>query len=134
MEPSTITWSALIALLSDDEAAVKKSDPICEQYRAWAKLSIEKDFMRYLGRLVPDDGTPLERMESYPGDYWAPDAPFALAYYPYNGCDVYQLMDYPSYYLVYTEYGGHFPELRARHVRKDLLRLDDGPPAQASAE
>lgn len=47
---------------------------------------------------------------------WSPDAPIALAHYPYNRCDVWQCATCRRAYLRYTEYGGYYEDERVREV------------------
>ena len=47
---------------------------------------------------------------------WSPDAPIAIAYHPYNRCDVWQCTACRRAYLRYTEYGGYYEDERVREV------------------
>ena len=48
--------------------------------------------------------------------YDSPDAPIALAYFPYNRCDVYACKTCQCAVLKYTEYGGYYVDHRVRLV------------------
>lgn len=115
-----ITWSELVSSIPSEISG----DPIHPKYVSWSALAEEdEEKLRLLGELVPDDGVPINTAKEYPSrhNYWLPDAPIALGYYPYNGCDVYQYGHNGGIYLVYTEYGGHVPEKRCRLVQRQLI-------------
>lgn len=46
--------------------------------------------------------------------YDSPDAPVALAYFPYNRCDVYRCRTCGRHVLRYTEFGGYYVDHRVR--------------------
>jgi hypothetical protein len=123
MEEQHITWSTLLDIAPDSIADIQTCDGIYEKYRSWAKLSADDEaLLRPLGRLLPDSLEPATTMETHEGSsYWSPEDAIALAYYPYNGCHVFQKTGCESYYLVYTEWGGHAPEKRARLILKNLI-------------
>jgi hypothetical protein len=68
-----------------------------------------------------DDEPTLQ--EYHPGGThgWSPDAPIALAYHPYNRCDVWQCASCRRAYLRYTEYGGYYQDERVRQVDPALV-------------
>lgn len=120
-----ITWSALADRAPANIAVIADCDGMYQKYLAWAMLpaSDEAELVR-IGRLVTDSFETSETMQTYPGsNYWSPEDPFALGYYPYNYCEVFQLRDCNSYYLVYTEWGGHAPEKRARAVFREKILI-----------
>ena len=57
---------------------------------------------------------------------WSPDAPIALAFHPYNRCDVWQCATCRRAYLRYTEYGGYYEDERVRQVDPALVVDADG--------
>ena len=118
-----ITWSTLIDIAPESIADIQDCDAGGEKYRAWTPFpETEEARMDNLGQLVTDDLEAPDTMQVYEGsNYWSPDDPIALGYYPYNYCEVFQKKDCNSYYLVYTEWGGHIPERRARLVLKPLI-------------
>ncbi|MGD1841443.1 MAG: hypothetical protein ACFB0B_11185 [Thermonemataceae bacterium] len=108
-----ITKEKLLTLL-------EKSEPtdLSKRYEAWSKLTQEdQEKLTLLGAIevaqAYDDEYPSEE------NYWSANYPIALAYYPYNGCDVYT--DGKSYFFVYRDFGGHAPEMRCRAIRQTLL-------------
>jgi hypothetical protein len=52
---------------------------------------------------------------------WSPDAPIAIAWFPYNRCDAWQCTRCGRAYLRYTEYGGYYQEQRIRPLSLDLV-------------
>lgn len=108
-------------------AGIEECDPDHSRFLGWAALdsSTESTMVR-LGKLVADGTDQYDTLATYPGsNYWAADDPIALAWYPYNYCEVFQKNGCSSLYLVYTEFGGHIPERRARLVRKNLIVTDE---------
>ena len=52
---------------------------------------------------------------------WSADAPIALAFYPYNRCDVWQCATCRRAFLRYTEYGGYYEDERVRQIDPVLI-------------
>lgn len=125
MENQHITWSTLLQIAPDSIGAIQSCDGMYEKYLSWAQLTAaDEALLEPLGRLLPDSLEPNETMETPEGsNYWSPEDPIALAYYPYNGCHIFQKKGCESYYLVYTEWGGHAPEKRARLILKNLISI-----------
>jgi len=48
--------------------------------------------------------------------YDSPEAPVALAYFPYNRCDVWQCRSCCRHMLRYTEFGGYYVDHRVREL------------------
>jgi len=48
--------------------------------------------------------------------YDSPDAPIAVAYFPYNRCEVFKCTTCQCAVLKYTEYGGYYVDHRVRLV------------------
>lgn len=98
---------------------VKQNDPLYSKYISWEMIKKEElEQLQSVGEISAGELT----MKEYPSahNYWSPQAPIALAYYPYNGCEVYK---YPNggVYLVYEEASGHIPEMRCRLVQRELI-------------
>jgi hypothetical protein len=53
--------------------------------------------------------------------YDSADAPMALAYFPYNRCDVFRCGPCGRVLLKYTEYGGYYVDDRVRAVDPALI-------------
>lgn len=108
-----ITKEKLVVLIGESQGT-----DLAKKYRAWSKLDKEdQGKLTLLGTVSVDQG----RSEEYPSkeNYWSPNYPIALEYYPYCGCDIYY--DGKSYFLIYQEVGGHASEKRCRSIRKELL-------------
>ena len=52
---------------------------------------------------------------------WSADAPIALAFFPYNRCDVWACKACALPFLRYTEYGGYYEDQRIRQVSAPLI-------------
>lgn len=120
-----ITWSELLKIVPEEP---EDCDDIYQKYQAWRKLDTADDKrMVYLGSLVPDNPDQVSSLKEFPSfeQYWSKEAPIALAYYPYYGCEVYRLKSCSSLYLIYTEFAGHAPEKRCRLLQKRLIQTPD---------
>jgi hypothetical protein len=53
--------------------------------------------------------------------YESPQAPIALAFFPFNRCDVHTCSRCGCTALKYTEYGGYYVDHRVRLVRSALV-------------
>lgn len=116
-----ITWSELGKMAPEE---TEDCDDIYQKYQAWHKLQPEDEKrMLYLGSLVPDAPQQTFSLQKYPSfeQYWSEEAPIALAFYPYYGCEVFRLKSCSSLYLIYTEFAGHAPEKRCRLLQKRLI-------------
>lgn len=56
--------------------------------------------------------------------YDSPDAPVALAFFPYNRCDVWRCTHCHRLLLRYTEYGGYYVDHRVRELKATTPILD----------
>ena len=56
--------------------------------------------------------------------YDAPDAPVAIAFFPYNRCDLWRCTQCQRLLLRYTEYGGYYVDHRVRELRPATPVLD----------
>lgn len=52
---------------------------------------------------------------------WSIDAPIALAFFPYNRCDVWTCKACARPFLRYTEYGGYYEDQRIRQLNAALI-------------
>jgi hypothetical protein len=53
--------------------------------------------------------------------YDSVDAPVAVAYFPYNRCDVFSCKQCSRSLMRYTEFGGYYVDHRVRELRANLL-------------
>lgn len=90
----------------------------CDRYLSWEKLrNSDLEFLEIIGKISVDDRIDREINSNY--NYWSPQYPIALNYFPNNGCDIFS--DGHDFFLIYTDYGGHIPEKRCRVIRKSLI-------------
>ena len=54
-------------------------------------------------------------------NYWSPDAPIAIHFYPYNDCTINVCTACNAVFLRYIEYAGHTRQHRIRYVDKNLI-------------
>lgn len=54
-------------------------------------------------------------------DYWSPQAPIALAAFPYNRCTVWRCPQCRRGFLQYTEFGGYYVDHRLRELDPALI-------------
>lgn len=116
-----LSWSNLYARAP--EHTDQNCDPECVQYLSWVALKPElEEELEFLGKLRPDALESDERELHYDeAAYWSPESQIDPLVYPYAYSDVYRKRGCNSHYLVYTEWGGHRPEKRARLVRRHLI-------------
>lgn len=99
--------------------------------RGWESVSDERwpaAHMQLVGTLrqaVPEDQTEPTFEEYHPHGtrYGSPDAPIALAFFPFNRCDVHHCSRCGCVALKYTEYGGYYIDPRVRLVDADQVVL-----------
>jgi hypothetical protein len=54
--------------------------------------------------------------------YDSADAPIAVAFFPYNRCDVFACTQCERRLLRYTEFGGYYVDHRVRELRAELIK------------
>lgn len=81
--------------------------------------------LQQLGALwLPGDDDPtIEECRPAGVDQWSADAPIALAYHPYNRCQVWACRTCGHLFLRYTEYGGYYEDQRIRELQPHLVVL-----------
>jgi hypothetical protein len=99
---------------------------ICQGWESVADDRWPADQMVQAGTLraeLPEGQFELSFEEFHPKGtrYDSPDAPVALAYFPYNRCDVFACKICQSAVLKYTEYGGYYVDHRVRLVDADKV-------------
>lgn len=108
-----ITKRDLIILLNKSQ-----NTDLAIKYKTWSKLDNNDQIkLIHIGtvEVVQENNKEYSTKENY----WSPNYPIALEYYPYFGCDIYS--DGKSYFFVYLEFGGNAPEKRCRSIKKELL-------------
>lgn len=120
-----ITWNILIEL--SNKSSQQSSCLDDDKFLGWKKISKDEESkLKKIGIVVDNEGNDVSSSNEYHPDgtnYYSKNAPIALAYYPYNGCEVYQCSESGKLFLIYTEYGGHKPEKRCRLVQSDLIHI-----------
>ncbi len=56
--------------------------------------------------------------------YESSNAPVAVAFFPYNRCDVWRCTQCARHLMRYTEFGGYYVDHRVRAIAPDLPVLD----------
>lgn len=76
---------------------------------------------------LPEEQTEPTFEEFHPNGtrYESPRAPIALAYFPFNRCDVHACRQCGCAVLKYTEYGGYYIDHRVRLVDPNLIMHSD---------
>ena len=104
--------------------------PACAAVRApgWESVpgSLERSRLRKVATLRRGEVEDPTLEEYHPNGThgWSADAPIALAFFPYNRCDVWQCVACGRPFLRYTEYGGYYVEERIRELRPELVVAD----------
>jgi len=89
---------------------------------AWSKISKEQvNSFEKIGIIYSE--TVENESDNSNLNYWDEDSQIDFEMYPYNGCGLYKLKNMPYFYLIYTEFGGHYPEIRCRLIRRELINL-----------
>lgn len=114
---------ALIRKESDSETC-----SVCKKQglKQWSNITDEIE-----GNLIPvaefnHSETSINRngyTEYHPDgtNYWSPDAPIAVHYYPYHECQIKVCSLCSAVFLTYTDYSGHGPQHRIRYVDEKLI-------------
>lgn len=97
--------------------------------RGWESVSNDRwpaQQLRVVGTLrrpLPEGQTEPTFEEYHPDGtrYESPTAPIALAYFPFNRCDVHACSQCGCAVLKYTEFGGYYVDHRVRLVDEALI-------------
>jgi hypothetical protein len=71
--------------------------------------------------LPGDDEPSCEEWHPEGTRFWAPKAPIALRWFPYNRCEVWQCRSCARGFLRYVEYGGYYVDERMRLLDPALI-------------
>lgn len=110
-------------------ADLSRPCPACAALRSpgWESMpsAFDRRALVQLGTLRDPDVDEPTLQEHHPhGTHaWSAQAPIALAWYPYNRCEVWACRTCRRAYLRYTEYGGYYHDERVREV--DPALIDD---------
>lgn len=123
MDPQSIRRLDAAELLALARSAAHSSScQVCGSLRCpgWESMSsaFDRSALVRVGSLRDPDVDDPTLQEFHPqGTHgWSPDAPIAIAYHPYNRCEVWQCATCRRAYLRYTEYGGYYEDERVREV------------------
>ena len=115
--------------------AAKPSPCACRLQRCTAWDSVPDGewpvaHLKRVAKLREPDGDEPTFAEYHPQGtrYESPQAPIALAYFPFNRCDVWQCERCDRHWLRYTEFGGYYVDPRARPLDPALI-VEAPPPA-----
>jgi hypothetical protein len=88
-----------------------------------------EELLTCVGMISPaaDEEPTLREFHPDGSNYWSPDAPIAVHYFPANRCGVWQCAACGRCFLRYTEFGGYYVEKRMRALRPDLIAFDSAP-------
>ena len=79
--------------------------------------------LRHVGTLrhAADEDPTLDEYHPNGTRTGSADAPIALAFFPYNRCEVWQCCTCQRAFLRYTEYGGYYEDERVRALKAELV-------------
>jgi hypothetical protein len=121
-----------IKQLADFSASVRQPcDCAKRTFEAWDSLpsTFPEELLECVGKVSPPSDAELTVREYHPNrtNYWSPDAPIALHYFPANRSDVWQCRKCKRCYLRYTEFGGYYVDKRMRALQGELLTSVEAP-------
>jgi hypothetical protein len=116
----------------DDVERIARTQPqACEAcaplaFRGWESFPGDKSdaVLEPVGTLWlagEEDEPTLEEHHPAGTNYWSPDAPIALSYFPANRCQVWRCRACGHGFLRYTEYGGYYEDKRIRSLAPELI-------------
>jgi len=113
--------SVLKFLFSEYKA--DKFNEMAERYLSWTKLeTLDKfKFEKVLSLKDCENQGSADVFPTVSENYWSDDAPIDIDLYPAAFSDIYLDPLTGNHFLVYTEFGGHAPELRCRLIQGHLL-------------
>ena len=74
-----------------------------------------------LWRVGEEEEPTLDEHHPHGTNYWSPDAPIALAWFPANRSQVWRCRHCGHGFLRYTEYGGYYEDRRIRSLQPELV-------------
>jgi hypothetical protein len=104
-------------------------------FDGWESLpmTFPEELLECVGKISPPSESELTVVEYHPGgtNYWSPDAPIALNYFPANRSEIWRCGRCARCFLRYTEFGGYYLDRRIRSLRPELLSFaSPQPPSQ----
>jgi len=99
-----------------------KKDALAKKHIAWETLNNkDKESLKLVFELK--DVNLKELKTTIQEKYWSKSSPIDFRKYPYIKSSVYIHEKTGNLFLVYREFGGHVPELRARLIQKKLVKF-----------
>lgn len=100
------------------------------QVAAWESVTEERwpdEVLQCIGTLRHPDIEEPTFEERHPSGtrYDSPRAPIAVAFFPFNRCDVFRCTKCRQLFLRYTEFGGYYVAHRVRMVDPALIVQDE---------
>jgi uncharacterized protein YbaR (Trm112 family) len=100
-------------------------------FEAWDSIPVTfpEELLECIGKVSAPTESELTVKEYHPQrtNYWSPEAPIALHYFPANRSEVWQCTRCKRCYLRYTEFGGYYIEKRIRALQPALLTTVSAP-------
>ena len=94
-------------------------------FQGWDSLpsTFPEELLQCEGKVSPPSDSDLTVKEYHPDgtNYWSPDSPIALHYFPANRSDIWQCIKCKRCFLRYTEFGGYYVDRRIRALQPKLL-------------
>lgn len=125
MEDKLLSPSDITEYAHQSDRVKTPCDCAKREFAAWDSMpaTFPEELLACVGRVLPHSDEELTVKEFHPHgtNYWSPDAPIALHYFPANRSEVWQCKACARCYLRYTEYGGYYIDKRIRALQADLL-------------
>lgn len=119
---AVLTADDLRALARPDAAHCSCSTVRCPGWDSFSAALAEPGFVCIGSLRVPGDEEPtLTEWHPQGSSYWSPEAPLAVAWFPYNRCSVWQCRACGRGFVQYTEFGGYYVDHRVREINPALV-------------
>jgi hypothetical protein len=124
-QPALFDRDDIMRLSRQTAAAAPSAACAAVAHPGWEALpgGFDASVLKRIGTLrMPDVVEPtVDEFHPRGTNAWSTDAPIALAFFPYNRCDVWQCTRCTRAFLRYTEYGGYYEEERIRPLDPALV-------------
>lgn len=112
-----------LACIAGTRSACSCSLGGCKSWESFSEDRWPAELFLQVGTLrdpAVDEPT-LQEWHPHGTRYGSPDAPVAVAFFPYNRCDAYACNRCGRTLLRYTEYGGYYVDHRVREVLPEVI-------------
>jgi hypothetical protein len=117
----------IIQLAELSESVAQPCECSKRTIEGWESVSssFPEELLECLGKVSPHEESELTVREYHPNgtNYWSPDAPIALHYFPANRSELWRCRKCNRCFLRYTEFGGYYIDKRIRALRSELLTI-----------